>query len=157
VRSGKTFWITPTGACADTLKPHDLVACHPGRPLSRGRLPGRTASLARVSGAAGGNRRAAQSRSHSVALTFAGQDFRPIDFEGRYYFDSVPVLSLKYAEYPEKAPEELANALAEHRIAMVRGHGVYAWGETLNQAYRWTCSLELSAKIYCIARQAADL
>ena len=64
---------------------------------------------------------------------------------------------MKYAEYPEKAPEELANALAEHRIAMVRGHGVYAWGETLNQAYRWTCSLELSAKIYFIARQAADL
>jgi L-fuculose-phosphate aldolase len=34
----------------------------------------------------------------------------------------------------------------------VRGHGVYAWGESLNRAYKWTCSLELSARTAHIAR-----
>jgi L-fuculose-phosphate aldolase len=34
---------------------------------------------------------------------------------------------------------------------------VYAWGETLDRAYKWTCSLELSAKTFVIARQAADI
>jgi L-fuculose-phosphate aldolase len=93
----------------------------------------------------------------SVAVSFAGQDFQPVDFEGQYYFDSVPVLSMPYEDYLEKAPEAVASALAESPVAMVRGHGVYAWGETLNRAYKWTCSLELSAKTYVIARQAADL
>jgi L-fuculose-phosphate aldolase len=90
-------------------------------------------------------------------MSFAGEDFRPVDFEGQYYFEHVPVLSVAYDEYLKKAPEAVANALAEHPVAMVRGHGVYAWGETLDRAYKWTCSLELSAKTFVIARQAADL
>jgi L-fuculose-phosphate aldolase len=40
---------------------------------------------------------------------------------------------------------------------IVRGHGVYAAGETLERAYKWTCSLELSAKTAVIARQAGTL
>ena len=94
---------------------------------------------------------------YSVAMSFAGEDFRPIDFEGQYYFARVPVISISFEEYVEKAPEAVAAALADDPIAMVRGHGVYAWGETLNRAYKWTCSLELSAKTYVIARQAAAL
>ena len=94
---------------------------------------------------------------HSVAMSFAGRDFRPVDIEGKYYFEQVPVLSVDYENHPEEAPAVVAGALAGHRIVMVRGHGVYAWGETLDQAYKWTCSLELSARIYVIARQAADI
>jgi len=157
VRASESLWITPTGACADTLEPEDLVAC----PLE-GPCPDcasldaplhqfvyqRQPEAAAVLHSHG---------PHSVAMSFAGQDFRPADFEGQHYFDRVPVLSVDYAHYLEKAPEAVANALAEHKIAMVRGHGVYAWGDTLNRAYKWTCSLELSAKTFVIARQAADM
>ena len=94
---------------------------------------------------------------HSVALSFAGQDFRPVDVEGRTYFDSVPVVAVDYEKHPERAPEIVASALAGHRVVLVQGHGVYAWGDTLDQAYKWTCSLELSARIYVIARRAADI
>jgi L-fuculose-phosphate aldolase len=95
--------------------------------------------------------------AHSVALSFAGEDFHPVDFEGQYYFKRVPVLSVDYGEYVAKAPEAVAAVLAEHPIAMVRGHGVYAWGESLDRAYKWTCSLELSARTFVIARLAANL
>jgi L-fuculose-phosphate aldolase len=47
--------------------------------------------------------------------------------------------------------------LAHAPITVVRGHGVYAWGESLNLAYKWTCSLELSAKTAFIARTAGTL
>ncbi len=157
VRSGETFWITPTGACADTLEPDDLVACSLDGPCPRG--ASMDAPLhQRV------YREQPQARAvlhshgpYSVALSFAGQDFRPPDIEGQSYFERVSVFSVEYADYLEQAPAVIANALAEHRIAMVRGHGVYAWGETLDLAYKWTCSLELSAKTYVIARQAANL
>jgi len=157
VRTGETFWITPTGACADTLESNDLVACPMDGPCPQS--ASRDAPL---------HQRIYQEQPdatavlhshgpHSVAMSFAGQDFQPADLEGRSYFGRVPVLSLDFEVCLEKAPEAVAGALAEHRIAMVRGHGVYAWGETLNLAYKWTCSLELSAKTYVIARQAADL
>jgi len=73
------------------------------------------------------------------------------------HFGTVPVLDIPFDEYLEKSPRQVATALAENRIAVVRGHGVYACGKTLNLAYKWTCSLELSAKTALIARQAETL
>jgi len=39
----------------------------------------------------------------------------------------------------------------------VRGHGVYARAESINLAYKWSCSFELSAKTYYLAKQAGTL
>ncbi len=157
VRSGETFWVTPTGACADTLEPDDLVACPMDGPCPEG--ASRDAPLHQHV-----YRKQPQARAmlhsygpYSVAMSLAGQDFRPVDFEGQSYFERVPVLSVEHADYLEQAPQAVANALADHPIAMVRSHGIYAWGETPNRAYKWTCSLELSAKTYVIARQAANV
>lgn len=157
VRAGDTFWITPTGACADTLQTDALVACGMDEPLpeaaSMDAPVHRRVYLTRPEAKA-----VLHSHGpHSVAMSFAGQDFRPVDVEGRTYFESVPVVSVDYEKELERAPEILARALAEHRIAMVRGHGVYAWGDSLDQAYKWICSLELSARIYVIAKWVADI
>lgn len=157
VRVGEGVWITPTGACADTLGPDQLVVC----PMN-GYRPENASSDAPLHLRVYREQPEAKAVLHShgpysVAVSFAGRDFRPLDVEGQTYFKEVPVLSLDREDYPEKAPGAVAGALARHRIAIVRGHGVYAWGETLNLAYKWTCSLELSAKIYAVARQVPDL
>jgi L-fuculose-phosphate aldolase len=157
VRGAGGFWITPSGAGAETLEARSLVYC----PLE-GDCPQGASLDAGLHQLVYQRQPAARAILHShgpysVAMSFAGQDFRPSDFEGQYYFESVPVLSVPYEEYPEKAPTTVAEALAQHPIAMVRGHGVYAWGETLDRAYKWTTSLELSAKTYVIARQAVSL
>lgn len=157
VRGPDGFWVTPSGACADTLTAGDLVPC----PLEGD--PPQGASLDaplhrevyRRNPEAG-----AVLHSHgpySVAMSFAGRDFEPVDFEAQHYFESVPVLSIPYEDYVEKAPVEVGAALADYRVVMVRGHGVYARGTDLEQAYQWTTSLELSAKTYVIARQAAAI
>ncbi len=70
---------------------------------------------------------------------------------------SVPVLPIDHAEHDAKAPAQVAEALTGVPVVILAGHGVYAWGADLKQAYRWTCSLELSAKIYVLARAAAGL
>ena len=51
----------------------------------------------------------------------------------------------------------VAEILADYPIAVVRGHGVYACADSLNLAYKWTCSLELSAKTAFIAQQAGKI
>jgi L-fuculose-phosphate aldolase len=157
VRTGDHIWVTPTGACADTLTAADLLACPLAGPPSAGASLDTPLHLAVYRA---NPKAAAVLHSHgpySVALTMTGEDFVPPDFEGQYYFPRVPVLSVPYQRYVAEAPARVATVLAEYRLAIVRGHGVYAAGETLNLAYKWTCSLELSAKTAFIAGQASTL
>ncbi|RMH62110.1 MAG: class II aldolase/adducin family protein [Zetaproteobacteria bacterium] len=154
VREGDGFWVTPTGACADLLNVDDLLCC----PL-QGELP------VGASGDAGLHQavyRACPHASavihshcpHAVALTMDGRDFTPPDFEGQLYFPRVPVVAVPYEHYFATAAARVAEVLREYRICIVRGHGVYARAETLELAYKWTCSLELSAKTAWLARGA---
>ncbi|SCZ57573.1 class II aldolase/adducin family protein [Thiohalomonas denitrificans] len=157
IADGEHFWVTPTGACADTLESQELIRCARQGPLGEGAsLDARLHQLVYQANSSTG----ALLHSHgayTVALTMNGNDFVPPDFEGNYYFGSVPVITIPYENYLEEAPGRVAESLAEHRIAVVRGHGVYAQAETMNLAYKWTCSLELSAKTAFIAGQAGTL
>lgn len=157
VRDGDRIWITPTGACADTLAAAELIACN----IDSAVAPGASLDTPLHIEVYRRNLRArAVLHSHgpySVALTLNGEDFVPIDFEGHLYFPNVPVITIPYDDYPRDSPERVAGALAENPIAIVRGHGVYACGASLNLAYKWTCSLEQSAKTAFIARQAGTL
>jgi L-fuculose-phosphate aldolase len=153
-REGESVWITPTGCCADTLAAEDLLFARTDALSPDGASLDaplhlevyRQVTIAR-----------AVLHSHgpySIAMTMDGEDFNPRDFEGRYHFGRVPVLSIPHDAYVERSPALVARALASHRVVVVRGHGVYAWGETIDQAYKWTCSLESSARISLLARQA---
>lgn len=157
VRVGGRFWVTPTGACADTLTADDLIEC----PLKGACGEGASLDAPLHQLVYQQNPKAtAVLHSHgpyTVAVTLNGEDFIPADFEGQLYFPCVPVTTIPYDEYVERAPAAVADVLARHRITVVRGHGVYACGETLNLAYKWTCSLELSAKTAVIAHQAGTL
>lgn len=157
IRDGDAIWITPTGACADELSVNDLVRCE---------LDGRCGEGASLDAPLHLKvyRRNAEAQAvvhshgpHIVALTLDGEDFVPPDFEGRLYFPRVPVISIAYSEYVERSPDMVAAVLSDHRIAVVRGHGMYAQAESLDLAYKWTCSLEQSAKTAFIAQLAGTL
>jgi len=157
VRDGDTVWVTPTGACADTLEAEALIPC----PLA-GDCPAGASLDAPLHLAVYRRNPAARAVLHShgaysVALTMGNGDFVPPDFEGQYYFTCVPVLDIAYEDYLSESPQRVAQTLADNRIVVVRGHGVYAAGETVDQAYKWTNSLELSAKTAFIAAQAGTL
>jgi L-fuculose-phosphate aldolase len=157
VRVDDDFWVTPTGACADLLSADQLLRCQLDGTLAEG------ASLdARLHMLVYKNNSETRSVLHShgphtVALTMNGEDFIPPDFEGQLYFPRVPVITIPYERYIAEAPEQVAAVLAEHPIMVVRGHGVYAQAKSINLAYKWSCSLELSAKTAYLARQAGTL
>lgn len=157
IRAGDRVWITPTGACADVLAVHDLVECDRDAP------PPPAASLDAALHLAvyrANPETAAVLHSHgpySVALTLDGADFEPPDFEGSYYFGRVPVLSIPYDRYIDHSPTQVADTLRTHPVTVVRGHGVYAAARTMNLAYKWTCTLEQSAKTAWLARMAGTV
>lgn len=154
LRDGDRLWITPRGAWADTLEAADLVACPLEGPPAAG--ASRDLALHRAVYRANPRARAVIHAHvpHAVALTLDGGDYHPPDLEGQLYFPVVPVLSIAYGDYFEESPHRVARALADHPVAVVAGHGAYARGETVEQAYQWLCSLELSARTAWLARLA---
>jgi len=157
VRDNDTVWVTPTGACADTLEAGDLVACNLSGEIGEGASLDAALHIAVYQKNPQARAVLHSHGAHTVALTMNGEDFIPPDFEGQYYFPRVPVINIDYDRYLQDAPQQVASILAEYPITVVRGHGVYAQAETLNLAYKWTCSLELSARTAFLAKQAGTL
>jgi L-fuculose-phosphate aldolase len=155
VKNGERFWVTPTGCCADTLEVGGLIEC----PVM-GEIPASASLDAPLHQQVYQKNASARAVIHShgpysIAVTLSGRPFIPLDFEGQYYFSEIPVVDIPYADYVERAPAVVSGILAGHKIMAVRGHGVYCCAQTLNLAYKWTCSLELSAKIAAIAGNLA--
>jgi L-fuculose-phosphate aldolase len=154
VRCDRGMWITPTGACAETLNVNDLVLWNnadvptPGASLDG---PLHAAIYQKIPEA-----RAVLHfhPAHAIALTLDGQDFLPEDFEGSYFLSRVPVLDLPYERYTQESPGAVSDALVGNRVAIVRGHGAYVCGASLDQAYKWANALESSARITWLARVA---
>jgi L-fuculose-phosphate aldolase len=152
VKDGERFWVTPTGCCADTLEVEGLIEC----PVF-GDIPAGASLDAPLHQQIYQKNTAAKAVIHShgpysIAVTLNGEPFIPVDFEGQYYFPEIPVAVIPYAAYLEQAPAVVSEILVQQKIMVVRGHGVYSCAENLNLAYKWTCSLELSSKIFAIAK-----
>lgn len=154
IRDGDVAWVTPSGCSGDTLAPADLLRCPLDEPPPAGASLDAPLHLA-VYAAQPATRAVLHSHGpHSIAMTLGGGDFQPTDFEGQYYFPVVPVLDIPAALYTARSPAAVATTLAQHRVCLVRGHGVYAAAENIDLAYKWTCSLESSARIAWLARVA---
>lgn len=154
VRVGDTVWVTPTGACGDTLEPDALVACAvDGAPPPEASLDA-SLHLAVYRADPGAGAVLHSHGPHAIALSLSGEDLEPVDFEGAAYFPRVPVLDIAYGEHVAESPARVAEALAAHPAVIVRGHGVYARGETPERAYQRNCALEASARIAWLARVA---
>jgi len=92
--------------------------------------------------------------AHATALSLrCGARLAFDDFEGAYYFpEGVPVVEVPVEGYRELAPGRVAAALREAPACLMRGHGIYARGETLERAYKWVCTVESAATVTWLAR-----
>ncbi|MDH5183697.1 MAG: class II aldolase/adducin family protein [Gammaproteobacteria bacterium] len=148
------YYITPTGACADTLQTDQLIECKLNNtPVNSASLDAplhqlcyeKNPSIKAVVHSHG---------PYTVGLSMDLESYTPSDFEGQYYFPSIRILTIPYADYVKKAPEMVSDTLQTDKIVVVRGHGIYAAAESLELAYKWTCSLEQSAKTDVIRRMS---
>lgn len=89
---------------------------------------------------------------HAISLSLLDDEIIPVDSEGAYLLTKIPVLDVKCTIGSPEVEEKLPALLRDHKIAVVRGHGSFASGQTLEEAYHWTSCLENVCRIICITR-----
>lgn len=84
---------------------------------------------------------------YTVVLSFIEREIVPCDVEGELLLCKVPVLGWEMVVRPGEFAEEISGALREHKIVVVRGHGTFAAGQLLEEAYHYTTTLEESCRL----------
>ncbi|MDR3573803.1 MAG: class II aldolase/adducin family protein [Anaerolineaceae bacterium] len=83
----------------------------------------------------------------AIAFSLSRDAIVPIDNEASYLLKMVPVVT---EEFPSGTPEmanKVATALQSYKIIMLRGHGSFATGQTLDEAFHWSSTLEEACDI----------
>ncbi|MCL4515633.1 MAG: aldolase [Firmicutes bacterium] len=91
---------------------------------------------------------------HTVVLSMECNELIPIDSEGSYLLHKVPVIASEYTAGSKEVARLASEALKEYKIVALRGHGIFATGQLLEEAYQWASALEVSARMILLARSA---
>jgi L-fuculose-phosphate aldolase len=89
---------------------------------------------------------------HAVALSLTEKEIVPIDTEGLSIVGHVPVLGWDMEVKPGGLTDIISQALKQHRIIMVHGHGSFAIGQLLEEAHNYTTTLEESCQVICLLK-----
>lgn len=143
VRVGNHIVIKRRGAQLGRLKPEDFVTT---------RLDGNDAEVTRASTELVVHRTIYQTTSalaviHShprtaIALSLSRDEIIPIDVEGSYLLHKIPVVASEFASGSHAMADIVAEKLREYKIIMLRGHGCFSTGQTLEEAFHWISCLE---------------
>ncbi|MHB1127129.1 MAG: aldolase [Bacillota bacterium] len=84
---------------------------------------------------------------YSVVLSLTRDEIVPVDSEGSYLLHKVPVVAAEQTVGSAEVARIIPPVLKQYKIAMLRGHGSFAAGQFLEEAYQWTSSLECSSQM----------
>jgi L-fuculose-phosphate aldolase len=88
----------------------------------------------------------------AIAFSLSRDEIVPIDNEASYLLKKVPVVTEEFASGTPEMAHKVADALQQYKIIMLRGHGSFATGQTLEEAFHWSSTLEEACQIALWAR-----
>jgi len=88
----------------------------------------------------------------AIAFSLSRDEIVPIDNEASYLLKKVPVIWEEFASGTPEMANKLAEALQSYKIVMLRGHGSFAIGQTLDEAFFWSSTLEEACQIMLMAK-----
>lgn len=89
----------------------------------------------------------------AVALSLSRDEIVPVDNEASYLLKKIPIITEEFASGTPQMANKVAEALTNYKIIMLRGHGSFATGQTLDEAFFWSSTLEEAAQIMLFAKQ----
>jgi len=157
VRFGDRVVIKRRGAMLGNLKPHDLIETGLEKNDSGVALASTELIVHRAIYKA--TPALAVVHAHprrSIAFSLSRDEIIPIDNEGSYLLKKIPVVAVEFASGSRQMADTIADALKSYKIVMMRGHGSFATGQTLDEAFQWTDALEECCEIILYAKQLSE-
>ena len=152
VRFGDRIIIKRRGAMLGRLKPHDLIETGLERNDSGVALASTELIVHRAIYKATPALAVVHAHPrHAIPLSLSRDEIMPIDNEGSYLLKKVPVVSVEFASGTKQMAEAVADALKSYKIVMLRGHGSFATGQTLDEAFQWTDAFDEACEIIMYA------
>ena len=153
VRLGDRIIITHRGSMLNCLQEHDLIETGISKnsrstPLASTELPVHRAIYRETQALAIVHAHP----PHAIALSMAETEIVLSGVEGLSEGITVPVIGWNMEIKPGGLADMIAQALKQHRIIIVRGHGNFAIGQLLEEAYNFTTALEQSCQVQCLLR-----
>jgi len=152
IRLGDNLIITRRGSRLGCLEENDLIETginknNRATPLASVELPVHRAIYQRTP---------AQAIVHAhppyaIALSLREKEITPTS-EWLPVTGEVPVLGWDMDTSPGSLADIIARALEDRRIVMVHGHGSFAIGQLLEEAYSFTTALEAGCQVNCLLK-----
>lgn len=89
---------------------------------------------------------------HAIALSLTERKIIPNDVEGSSLLPNIPVITPREKAKNLELADEIAESLKSNRVIMVSGHGCFAAGQLLDEAFQCTTSFEDSCRIICLLK-----
>lgn len=157
VRVGKKIIIKRRGAQLGRLKPHDFVTTV---------MKGEDSGVARASSELIVHRAIYQRTNAlaivhchpptAVAISLTRDEVIPVDNECSYLLHRVPVVAAALSSGSPEMAKIISNKLREYKLILMRGHGVFSIGQTLDEALQWTSAFEMGCKILYMLETMGD-
>jgi len=154
IRCGDRMFIKRRGAACDEIGPEDVIETS---------VEEDTSAIALSSSETDVHRAIYKSTSalaivhahppYTIACSLLYDEIIPMDAEGDYLLHKIPVVVVERLSGSKELETKLAEVLQTYKGIVVRGHGTFAIGKLLEEAYHMTCMMEAS----CTIRYLVDL
>lgn len=84
---------------------------------------------------------------HTIMRSLLEDEIVPIDSEASYLLHRVPVYSLALTAGSSEVAEAVSEGLKDYKCVVLRGHGPFAIGTVLEEAFQWVSTLEQACKL----------
>ncbi len=94
---------------------------------------------------------------YAISLSLVRDEIVPIDDEGQYHLKKVPVVDVEDSIGSDEVEERLPPVLQDYNAAILKGHGTFAHGKNLEEAFNWITVVESICKvIYMVENLGGD-
>lgn len=147
VLEGESILITCTGSMLDELDEASIVRIDRADPCEMDRIASSEAGLHRAVYKRTGHLSVVHTHSpYAVVCSLLETEMMmPIDGEGRAFLGAVPIVEGSFGS--EELALAVSGALVAHKACIARGHGVFAAGSDLSDAYTVACMAEHSSMV----------
>jgi len=146
VREGERIHITRTGSMLDEITEEEVVIVPLKGESSMDPLASTELRVHRRIYALTEHRAVVHGHTpYAVILSLKCDSVKPVDAEGGYFLGEIPVVEGESGS--EELAANVASVLKDHRAVIVRGHGTFAAGQDLKEAFVALSAAEHSCRV----------